>query len=71
MLKRLNFFFIKNKNLTKKKKMLCSKRNNEEIRKKNETLENTIKKLKVSLQSSNLMNENSNKLLKEKIVFAK
>ena len=43
----------------------------EEIKKKNEILEANIKKLKVSLQSSNTMNENTNKLLKEKVIFTK
>jgi len=43
----------------------------EETRKKNEILENNMKKLKVSLQSSNTMNENNNRILKEKVNLAK
>ena len=43
----------------------------DEYKKKNEILENNVKKLKISLQSSNTINENNNKILKEKVTLAK
>ena len=51
-------------------KGLNLKKKIDEYKKKSEFLETTVKKLKVSLQSSNTINENNNKILKEKVNLA-
>lgn len=52
-------------------KGLALKRRIEDERKRNEALEASLKKLRVSLQSSNTMNENNNRVLKEKVSLAR